>query len=119
MEAKANKKGVIVMINQHFASLFNIFDLFLNSIISSMVSSIFNINNITVNKNVKSIGEYHIKIGKYGPYILYNGKFYKIKSEYVPENLTEEDCVKIIGENNINTTSKPVKKTSIKKTVKK
>ena len=73
----------------------------------------------SVNKNVKSIGEYHIKIGKYGPYILYNGKFYKIKSEYVPENLTEEDCVKIIGENNINTTSKPVKKTSIKKTVKK
>lgn len=73
----------------------------------------------SVNKNVKSIGEYHIKIGKYGPYILYNGKFYKIKSEYVPENLTEEDCVKIIGTNNINTTSKPVKKTSVKKTVKK
>jgi DNA topoisomerase-1 len=73
----------------------------------------------SLNKNVKSIGEYHIKIGKYGPYILYNGKFYKIKSEYVPENLTEEDCVKIIGANNINTTSKPVKKTSVKKTVKK
>lgn len=73
----------------------------------------------SLNKNVKSIREYHIKIGKYGPYILYNGKFYKIKSEYVPENLTEEDCIKIIGANNINTTSKPVKKTSVKKTVKK
>jgi DNA topoisomerase-1 len=79
---------------------------------------------LSVNKNVKSIGEFHIKIGKYGPYILYNGKFYKIKSEYVPENLTEEDCIKIIGVNNINdgsnnTKTKPVKKTVVKKTTKK
>jgi DNA topoisomerase-1 len=76
----------------------------------------------SVNKNVKSIRDYHIKIGKYGPYILYNGKFYKIKNEYEPENITEEDCIKIIGSNNIkdinskdNTKSKPVKKIIIKK----
>ena len=81
--------------------------------------------NENVNKNVKSIGDYHIKIGKYGPYILYNGKFYKIKNEYEPENLTEEDCIKIIGVNNIkddndsNNKSKPVKKTISKKITKK
>jgi DNA topoisomerase-1 len=77
--------------------------------------------NENVNKNVKSIGEYQIKIGKYGPYILYNSKFYKIKNEYVPENLTEEDCVKIIGVNNIDKDNKekPVKKTFVKKTTKK
>jgi DNA topoisomerase-1 len=78
----------------------------------------------SVNKNVKSIGEYQIKIGKYGPYILYNGKFYKIKNEYEPENLTEEDCIKIVGVNNIkddndNNKSKPAKKTISKKTTKK
>ena len=76
-----------------------------------------------VNKNVKSIGDYHIKIGKYGPYILYNGKFYKIKNEYVPENITEEDCIKIIGTNNIkddnDNKSKPLKKTISKKITKK
>jgi DNA topoisomerase-1 len=65
----------------------------------------------SLNKNVKSIGDYHIKIGKYGPYILYNGKFYKIKNEYIPENLTEEDCIKIIGVDK----PKPVKKTISKK----
>jgi DNA topoisomerase-1 len=82
--------------------------------------------NQNVNKNVKSIGEYQIKIGKYGPYILYNSKFYKIKNEYVPENLTEEDCVKIIGVNNIkndndnnNNKSKSVKKSISKKITKK
>ena len=78
--------------------------------------------NENVNKNVKSIGEYQIKIGKYGPYILYNSKFYKIKNEYVPENLTEEDCVKIVGLTNINNDNnkpKPVKKTFVKKTTKK
>ena len=77
----------------------------------------------SLNKNVKSIGEYQIKIGKYGPYILYNGKFYKIKNEYEPENITEEDCIKIIGANNINddsdNKSKTVKKTISKKTTKK
>jgi DNA topoisomerase-1 len=70
----------------------------------------------SVNKNIKSIGDYHIKIGKYGPYILYNNKFYKIKNEYEPENLTEEDCIKIIGLDN-NNKSKPVKKTISKKII--
>ena len=79
--------------------------------------------NENVNKNLKSIGDYHIKIGKYGPYILYNSKFYKIKNEYVPENITEEDCIKIIGTNNIkddnDNKSKPLKKTISKKITKK
>jgi topoisomerase IA-like protein len=77
--------------------------------------------NQNVNKNVKSIGEYQIKIGKYGPYILYNGKFYKIKNEYIPENLTEEDCIKIVGVNNIDkdNKAKPVKKSISKKITKK
>jgi DNA topoisomerase-1 len=52
-----------------------------------------------VNVNVKIIGEYNIKIGKYGPYILFNGKFYKINNQYEPKDLTEEDCKKIVGEN--------------------
>ena len=78
----------------------------------------------SVNKNVKSIGDYHIKIGKFGPYILYNGKFYKIKNEYEPNDLTEEDCIKIIGVNNIkndddNNKAKPIKKNITKKTTKK
>jgi len=83
------------------------------------------IENEKLNKNIKSIGDYHIKVGKYGPYILYNSKFYKIKNEYVPENLTEEDCVKIIGVNNIkndndnNNKSKSVKKSISKKITKK
>jgi DNA topoisomerase-1 len=79
---------------------------------------------IPSNKNIKNIGDYQIKVGKYGPYILYNSKFYKIKNEYVPENLTEEDCIKIIGVNNIkndnnNDKSKPIKKIIGKKTTKK
>jgi len=63
-------------------------------------------SNTNVNINVKIIGEYNIKIGKYGPYILFNGKFYKINNQYEPKDLTEEDCKKIVGENS--TTKKKV-----------
>jgi DNA topoisomerase-1 len=73
-------------------------------------------DNTCVTINVKSIGDYHIKIGKYGPYILYNSKFYKIKSDYVPENLTEEDCTKIV---NTGDKTKPLKNNITKKIVKK
>jgi DNA topoisomerase-1 len=85
---------------------------------------------ISTNKNIKSIGDFHIKIGKYGPYILYNSKFYKIKNEYEPNNLSEEDCIKIVGVNNIkndnikndndsNNKSKSIKKIIVKKVTKK
>jgi DNA topoisomerase-1 len=58
-----------------------------------------NESNPNINSNVKNIGEYHIKIGKYGPYILFNSKFYKINDKYEPKDLTEEDCKKIVSEN--------------------
>lgn len=54
-----------------------------------------NTNNI-VNKLIKTIGKYSIRNGPYGPYILYDKKFYSIPDTTVPEDLTEEMCKIII-----------------------
>lgn len=51
---------------------------------------------IQTNQHVKSLGDYHIKIGKYGPYILYNSKFYKIPADKDPSKLNKTECKKII-----------------------
>ena len=45
---------------------------------------------------IKSIGEYLIKNGQYGPYIEFKKKFFKIPKNYDTENLTKEDCDAII-----------------------
>jgi topoisomerase IA-like protein len=77
----------------------------LNNVNNNGENSELNVNvntNVNINTNVKSIGEYHIKIGKYGPYILFNSKFYKINDKYEPKDLSEEDCKKIISENGTN-----------------
>jgi DNA topoisomerase-1 len=44
---------------------------------------------------IQKIDNYEIRIGKYGPYILYNKKFYSIKDKD-PENITKEECDKIV-----------------------
>ncbi len=50
------------------------------------------------NKNtvIKVIDNYSIRNGPYGYYILYNKKFFNIPKEYNVDNLTKEDCEKII-----------------------
>ena len=51
-------------------------------------------------KNVESISEFGpIKVidGRYGPYISYDGKNYKIPPKTDPKKLSEEDCRKIIN----------------------
>jgi DNA topoisomerase-1 len=50
-----------------------------------------------VNTSIKSIGKYQIRNGKFGPYILYDKKFFSIGKEYNPAELTEEDCKKIVS----------------------
>jgi DNA topoisomerase-1 len=44
---------------------------------------------------IKKIDKYEIRIGKYGPYILYNNKFYSIKDKN-PNDITKNDCDKIV-----------------------
>jgi DNA topoisomerase-1 len=46
--------------------------------------------------NSKKIDNYTIKVGQYGPYILYNNKFYSIPKEYDLEKLTKKECDDII-----------------------
>jgi DNA topoisomerase-1 len=50
-----------------------------------------------VNTSIKSIGKYQIRNGKFGPYILYDKKFFSIGKDYNPAELTEEDCKKIVS----------------------
>jgi len=49
---------------------------------------------VVANTSIKSIGKYQIRNGKFGPYILYDKKFFSIGKEYNPTELTEEDCKK-------------------------
>jgi DNA topoisomerase-1 len=44
---------------------------------------------------IKKIEKYEIRTGKYGPYILYNKKFYSIKDKD-PNDITKEECDKIV-----------------------
>tara|TARA_B110000037_G_scaffold119830_1_gene136960 strand:+ start:404 stop:2749 length:2346 start_codon:yes stop_codon:yes gene_type:complete len=50
-------------------------------------------------KNIKSFknGKIVVGKGKYGPYILYNGKFTKVPSNINPEEITEEECIQLIN----------------------
>jgi len=66
-----------------------------------------------VNISIKSVGDYHIKIGKYGPYILFKGKFYKIYGETNPEvlcKMTKEECKKVVDGKKTTDTKKTTKK---------
>ena len=46
--------------------------------------------------DIHNYGEYLVKNGPYGPYIIYKSKFYKITGEYEAENLSKSDCKKIV-----------------------
>ena len=47
----------------------------------------------------RKVDKYEIKSGPYGPYILYDKKFYKIdEKKYKPEELNKEECKKIIAD---------------------
>ena len=46
--------------------------------------------------DIHNYGEYVVKNGPYGPYILYKSKFYKITGNYVAEDLSKADCKKIV-----------------------
>ena len=48
------------------------------------------------NSNIKKIDNYLIKNGQYGPYILFNKKFFSIPKEYNIDLLTKENCDEII-----------------------
>ena len=48
--------------------------------------------------DIHNFGDYIVKNGQYGPYILYNSKFYKIKKDQNVQKLTKEDCIKIVNE---------------------
>ena len=92
---------------------------------TSSLSGIETSTTTSTNQNVKSLGDYHIKIGKYGPYILFNSKCYKIPNEYQPDKLTKTDCKKIIdakkepNTNAVTTTSVTKAKATTSKKVKK
>ena len=50
-------------------------------------------------QHIKSFAEepeLEVKNGRYGPYIAYSGKNYKIPKDIVPENLTLEACLNIV-----------------------
>jgi hypothetical protein len=49
------------------------------------------------NNDIHNYGEYVVKNGPYGPYILYKSKFYKITGAImIAENLSKADCKKIV-----------------------
>ncbi len=48
------------------------------------------------NKQIKKFGEMEVLNGRYGPYISWKGKNYKIPRNVKPEELTEEQCREII-----------------------
>ena len=65
--------------------------------------------NLTINEAIKCIiykgksnihdfGDYIVKQGPYGPYILYKSKFYKIQKDVDLETLTKDDCQRIVKE---------------------
>jgi DNA topoisomerase-1 len=66
------------------------------------------------NKYIKTFEKEGIQIlnGRWGPYISFEKKNYKIPKETDPKELTVADCKKIIGETGTK------KKTSRKKTIK-
>ena len=64
------------------------------------------INDKKIDNISRKIDKYEIKNGPYGPYILFDKKFFKITDKYKPEDLTKEDCKKIISD----TKSAPKKK---------
>lgn len=55
--------------------------------------------------NLRKFGEYEVKEGPYGPYILYKSKFFKISKGFDLEKITKEDCERIVRE----TTTQPKK----------
>ena len=46
--------------------------------------------------DIANFGEYIVKNGPYGPYILYKSKFYKITGDYVADRLSKTDCIDIV-----------------------
>lgn len=62
-------------------------------------------------KAIKQYGELKVIDGKFGPYIFYNKKNYKIPSTYTPEKMTEAECMEIVGE----AKNSPAKKKFIKR----
>jgi len=48
------------------------------------------------NNDIHNYGEYIVKNGPYGPYILYKSKFYKITGDYEAERLSKTDCKNIV-----------------------
>ena len=50
----------------------------------------------SVAKSSTKIDNFIIKEGQYGPYIIYNNKFYKIPKKYDLKNLNKKDCEEII-----------------------
>ena len=70
-------------------------------------------------KTIKIFEGEEVKIlnGRWGPYISYQKKNFKIPKETTPEDLSLEDCMKLIKESGTKTTKKPSakKKTTTKK----
>ena len=48
------------------------------------------------NEDIHTFGDYIVKNGQYGPYIIYKSKFYKISGGQDLEKLTKDDCKKIV-----------------------
>ena len=46
--------------------------------------------------NIHNFGDYIVKQGPYGPYILYKSKFYKIQKDVDLDTLTKDDCQRIV-----------------------
>ena len=51
-------------------------------------------------KVINTFGEISVLNGRYGPYISYQKKNYKIPKSTDPATLTEEDCMKLIEKGN-------------------
>jgi DNA topoisomerase-1 len=50
--------------------------------------------------NIHDFGEYIVKQGPYGPYILHKSKFYKINKDVDLEKMNKEMCIQIVKESN-------------------
>ena len=63
-------------------------------------------------KSFDELPDLEILNGRYGPYIAYQGKNYRLPKNVVPSDLTLEDCLKIISVQDPKEKKATAKKTS-------
>ena len=106
------KKGKFGLYIEHNKNNYKIIDEYKENETLTVEEAIKCIN-VKKSSNIHDFDTYLVKEGQYGPYIIYNKKFFKIPRNTEIENMTKEQCKEIVDNNNKqdgNSTKKYVKK---------